>query len=107
MRTCDIFRRTLETDIRVTLSLDGGGMCDIRTGVGFLDHMLTLFAHHGGFDGLGVVHLGSGAQEDVPGISACLFGGFVHFRPNAGNIFRDMLHISARPFLRIDVWLPR
>ena len=50
MRTCDIFRRTLETDIRVTLNLDGGGMCDIRTGVGFLDHMLTLFAHHGGFD---------------------------------------------------------
>ena len=50
MRTCDIFRRTLETDIRVTLNLDGGGMCDIRTGVGFLDHMLTLFAHHGGCD---------------------------------------------------------
>jgi imidazoleglycerol-phosphate dehydratase len=46
----DITRRTAETDITLKLNLDGTGACDIDTGVGFLDHMLTLFAAHGRFD---------------------------------------------------------
>jgi imidazoleglycerol-phosphate dehydratase len=46
----DITRRTAETDITLKLNLDGTGSCDIDTGVGFLDHMLTLFAAHGRFD---------------------------------------------------------
>ena len=50
MRTADITRRTAETDITLKLNLDGTGECDIDTGVGFLDHMLTLFAAHGKFD---------------------------------------------------------
>lgn len=50
MRKSDISRKTAETDIRLTLSLDGTGKSDIQTGVGFLDHMLTLFARHGAFD---------------------------------------------------------
>lgn len=50
MRTSDISRKTAETDIRLTLTLDGTGKSDIQTGVGFLDHMLTLFARHGAFD---------------------------------------------------------
>lgn len=50
MRTATITRNTKETRITMTLSLDGAGKADIRTGCGFLDHMLELFARHGRFD---------------------------------------------------------
>ena len=50
MRKSDIRRTTAETDITLSLSLDGTGKSEIDTGVGFLDHMLTLFAKHGRFD---------------------------------------------------------
>ena len=50
MRSAQIERKTAETDVRLTLSLDGTGHAQINTGVGFLDHMLTLFAAHGRFD---------------------------------------------------------
>ena len=50
MRSATIDRKTAETDISLTLALDGKGKSDIQTGVGFLDHMLTLFASHGRFD---------------------------------------------------------
>lgn len=50
MRTAEINRKTNETDIRLTLDLDGTGKSEIHSGVGFLDHMLTLFARHGRFD---------------------------------------------------------
>lgn len=50
MRTANIARKTAETDITLTLCLDGKGESDIQTGCGFLDHMLTLFAKHGRFD---------------------------------------------------------
>ena len=50
MRTASIARKTAETDIRLTLNLDGSGRSEIHSGVGFLDHMLTLFARHGRFD---------------------------------------------------------
>ena len=50
MRTAEINRKTAETDIRLMLNLDGTGTSDCRTGCGFLDHMLTLFARHGRFD---------------------------------------------------------
>ena len=50
MRTADIARKTAETDIRLTLNLDGTGISSIATGCGFMDHMLTLFARHGRFD---------------------------------------------------------
>lgn len=50
MRTATINRQTAETKIALTLNLDGTGKSDIQTGVGFLDHMLTLFSRHAGFD---------------------------------------------------------
>ena len=50
MRQAEITRTTGETDIRVWLDLDGTGQCEIDTGVGFLNHMLELFARHGRFD---------------------------------------------------------
>ena len=50
MRTAEIKRTTKETDIYLKLCLDGKGDSEIDTGVGFLDHMLTLFAKHGRMD---------------------------------------------------------
>lgn len=50
MRKAEIARKTNETDIKLTLELDGTGKSEISTGCGFLDHMLILFARHGRFD---------------------------------------------------------
>ncbi len=50
MRNAEIKRTTKETDILVKLELDGSGITDISTGIGFFDHMLTAFAVHGGMD---------------------------------------------------------
>lgn len=50
MRNAELTRTTAETDIRLSLVLDGSGKSDIQSGCGFLDHMLTLFAKHGRFD---------------------------------------------------------
>jgi imidazoleglycerol-phosphate dehydratase len=50
VRRAVIDRRTTETQIALTLQLDGAGRYDVRTGIRFLDHMLELVARHGGFD---------------------------------------------------------
>lgn len=50
MRSSEITRNTVETKIELKLNIDGSGRSDISTGVGFMDHMLTLFAKHGHFD---------------------------------------------------------
>lgn len=50
MRQAEVSRKTGETDIRISLTLEGTGVSTVDTGVGFLDHMLTLFARHGRFD---------------------------------------------------------
>lgn len=50
MRTATINRKTAETNINLSLNLDGSGISNINSGCGFLDHMLTLFAKHGRFD---------------------------------------------------------
>ncbi len=49
-RSATVSRETRETRIKITLSLDGSGIYQNNTGVGFLDHMLDLFSRHGGFD---------------------------------------------------------
>jgi imidazoleglycerol-phosphate dehydratase len=49
-RTATIVRKTSETDVRLTLTVDGSGQADVATGVGFLDHMLTLLARHAAMD---------------------------------------------------------
>lgn len=74
MRTAEINRITAETRISLTLDLDGTGHSNIETGVGFLDHMLTLFARHGRFD-LTVVCKGDtqvDAHHSVEDIGICL-----------------------------------
>ena len=50
MRAVTINRQTKETDIKLTLNLDGSGKSELQTGVGFFDHMLTAFAFHAGID---------------------------------------------------------
>ena len=82
MRTCKMTRKTAETDICLELNLDGTGRSSIDTGVGFLNHMLTLFAAHGKFD-LTVVCRGDTEVDDhhsVEDIGICL-----------GNAFRETL----------------
>ncbi len=74
MRSAEIIRKTAETDIRLSLSLDGSGRADVSSGVGFMDHMLTLFAAHGCFD-LSLSCKGDTAVDDhhsVEDIGICL-----------------------------------
>ncbi len=78
MRKVRISRKTAETDITLTLDLDGSGTYDIQTGVGFFDHMLTAFARHGGFD-LAVTCAGDTQVDDhhsVEDIGICLGDAF-------------------------------
>ena len=63
MRSAEIKRKTSETDIELKLNLDGTGKGTIQTGVGFMDHMLTLFARHGRFD-LDVICRGDTMVDD-------------------------------------------
>ena len=90
MRTSNIIRRTAETDIRLTLDLDGTGKADIDTGCGFLNHMLTLFAKHGRFD-LSVKCLGDTDVDDhhtVEDIGICLGMAFAEALGDMGGIVR-------------------
>jgi len=52
LKTAEITRKTKETDVAVKLSLDNKGSCDIDTGIGFFDHMLTAFCVHSGISGV-------------------------------------------------------
>jgi len=74
MRTATIDRTTKETEIHLTLALDGRGHAQVSTGVGFLDHMLALFAHHGLFDlalqATGDLHID--AHHTVEDVAICL-----------------------------------
>lgn len=73
-RTASIERSTRETDIRLSLDLDGEGRASVRTGVGFMDHMLTLLAVHGLFD-LEIVATGDTEVDDhhtVEDLGICL-----------------------------------
>ena len=90
MRTSTITRRTAETDIRLTLNLDGTGKGDIDTGCGFLNHMLTLLARHARFD-LTVKCVGDTDVDDhhtVEDIGICLGLAFAEAIGDMGGINR-------------------
>lgn len=114
-RTAEITRTTKETDITLKLDLDGGAKADINTGIGFLDHMLTALAIHGGFslalsckgdlnvDGhhtaedIGIV-LGSAFKEALGDKAGIMRYGSA-FIPMDESLAFCSLDISARPFL--------
>ena len=90
MRTATIDRKTAETDIHLTLKLDGNGTSVIDSGCGFLDHMLTLFAKHGRFD-LEVTCKGDVEVDDhhtVEDIGICLGQAFTEALGNKAGICR-------------------
>ena len=90
MRTSEITRNTAETKIQLSLNLDGTGKSKIETGVGFLDHMLTLFAAHGKFD-LTVICDGDTHVDDhhsVEDIGICLGQAFQAALGNKRGITR-------------------
>lgn len=122
MRTAEIKRDTNETKISLTLNLDGSGISKINTGVGFLDHMLTLFARHGGFD-LSVTCRGDVEVDDhhsTEDIGICLGNAFAEALGNMaginryGNIILPMdeslilcaADISGRSYLGYGLQIP-
>lgn len=122
MRIAQIKRKTAETDIALSLNLDGKGESKIDTGVGFFDHMLTLFAKHGGFD-LEVVCKGDlevDAHHTVEDVGICLGDAFKQALGNKmgitryGSIILPMdealivtaADISGRALLRYNLMIP-
>ncbi len=118
-RIAEIKRTTKETDISLALALDGNGSINVRTGVGFLDHMLTLFAVHGFFD-LAVDAKGDTEVDDhhtVEDIGICLGQAFAEalgskagicryghaYVPMDETLARVCVDFSNRPFLHYDV----
>ena len=122
MRTGKTTRKTAETDINLTLNLDGTGKSNISTGVGFLDHMLELFSKHGKFD-LDVSCIGDthvDYHHSVEDIGICLGTAFSEALGDARGICRysDVtlpmdealvlcaVDISGRSHLNFDITLP-
>ena len=90
MRTASIQRDTRETQIKLSLNLDGTGKAEISTGCGFLDHMLTLFARHGRFD-LTVACQGDTWVDDhhtVEDVGICLGDAFAQALGDKRGILR-------------------
>ena len=122
MREAKIDRKTKETEISLYLNLDGNGSCDIDTGCGFLDHMLTLFARHGGFDltvsckgdtyvdyhhtvediGIALGDAFKSAIGDMRGITR--YGSFI--LPMDESLIMTAVDISGRAHLSYDLTIP-
>lgn len=121
-RKITLTRKTFETDIELSLNLDGTGQCNVSTGVGFFDHMMTLFTKHGRFDltlkatgdaadnhhvleDIGIL-LGKAFAEalgDKAGITRYAF----QFTPMDEALCRICIDISGRSYLVYDVPLTR
>lgn len=122
MRTAEINRKTNETDIKLSLNLDGTGESETHTGCGFLDHMLTLFARHGGFDltvsckgdthvdyhhtvediGIALGDAFKSALGDMRGITR--YGSFI--LPMDESLIMTAVDISGRAHLSYDLTIP-
>jgi imidazoleglycerol-phosphate dehydratase len=119
MRTGTINRKTGETDVTVTLTIDGRGKADVNTGVGFLDHMLALFAHHGLFN-LSVAARGDlqvDVHHTVEDVAICLGQALDRALGDRAGIVRTahsyvpmdealglvVVDLSGRPYAVIDV----
>lgn len=122
MRRSEVKRETAETKVELSLELDGSGRADVKTGVGFLDHMLTLLALHGGFD-LAVSCKGDlevDGHHSVEDIGLCLGAAILQALGNKrginryGDIILPMdealilcaVDLSGRPCLRYTAEIP-
>ncbi len=121
-RTAEVIRTTKETDISVYINLDGTGDAEISTGIGFMDHMLTLFARHGKLDlkisakgdlevdchhtmeDLGLA-IGEAIQKAV-GDKAGIFRYGSFLLPMDEALAMVALDLSGRPYLVYDVRPP-
>ena len=122
MRTSKIVRKTAETNITLDLNLDGGGIGEINTGVGFLDHMLMLFTRHGNFNmvikGKGDTYVDD--HHTVEDVGICLGSAFAEALGDMrgvtryGDITLPMdealilcaVDLSGRAYLNFDVQIP-
>lgn len=122
MRSATISRKTAETDITLSLNLDGTGKSSIDTGCGFLDHMLTLFASHGRFD-LQLVCKGDIHVDDhhtVEDVGICLGTAFKNavgdkkginrygdkVLPMDESLILSAVDLSGRDLLNFDLKIP-
>ena len=121
-RSAEITHRTNETDISVTLNLDGTGISEVSTGIGFFDHMLEGFAKHGFFDlkcsvkgdlqvdghhtvedsGIALGQAIARAVGDKKGI--CRYGYFI--LPMDDALALCSIDLSGRPYLNFDCTFP-
>ncbi|GAC1331335.1 MAG: imidazoleglycerol-phosphate dehydratase HisB [Chloroflexota bacterium] len=121
-RSSERHRQTAETDVQVRLDLDGRGEAEIATGIGFLDHMLTLFARHGRIDlavvargdlhvddhhtteDVGIV-LGQAVSEAIGNKRGIARYGHAYV-PMDEALVRSALDLSGRPYYVFNVALP-
>lgn len=123
MRSSFIERKTFETDISYKIQLDGTGVCNCNSGVGFFDHMITLFSKHGSFDidlrckgdlevdnhhsleDIGIV-MGKALKEALGAKNGIhRYGTF--YCPMDEALSRVCVDLSGRGYLVYDVSLPR
>ena len=121
-RAAEVRRTTAETDVRVRIALDGAGTATIGTGVGFFDHMLTLFARHGLLDLVGEAtgDLETGSHHTVEDVGITLGQALSRALGDRSGIERygwalipmdeclaqAAIDLSGRPFLALDAPLP-
>jgi imidazoleglycerol-phosphate dehydratase len=119
MRSATIDRITGETEVHLTLSIDGKGLATVATGIGFLDHLLVLFAHHGLFDlnvqAKGDLHID--AHHTVEDVGICLGQALDRALENRAGIVRTAhsyvpmdealafvaVDLGGRPYAVVDV----
>ncbi|SFJ19841.1 imidazoleglycerol-phosphate dehydratase HisB [Bradyrhizobium sp. Gha] len=123
MRTATIKRKTKETDIEVSVNLDGSGVANIATGIGFFDHMLDLLARHSRIDltvkAVGDLHidyhhttedtgiaLGQAIKQALGNMAGITRYAGVHM-PMDETLTRVVIDISGRPFLVFRADFPR
>lgn len=123
MRTATIKRKTKETDIEVSVNLDGTGAANIATGIGFFDHMLDLLARHSRIDltvkAVGDLHidyhhttedtgiaLGQAVRQALGNMAGITRYAGVHI-PMDETLSRVVIDISGRPFLVFKADFPR
>jgi len=122
-RTAEIRRTTKETDLLVRIDLDGSGRAEVRTGIGFFDHMLEAFARHGLFDlvvqAQGDLHVDGHHTVEDTGIAlgqavAQALGDRRGIRryadayvPLDESLVRAVVDVSGRPYLWYQVDIPK